>query len=95
MSTQAHERIASATDHPVVQDIAAKVKAGKSFREIVEHFNISPEKESELYEYKARISEGLRDGIPLADVIDQTFSDPKIKAEIHKAIALAKDRIKS
>jgi hypothetical protein len=92
MSTPAHERIASATDHPVVQDIASKVKAGMSFKQIVDYFDISPEKESELYEYKARISESLKDGIPLADVIDQTFSDPEIRAEIHKAIAIAKSR---
>ena len=90
--TPAHERIASATDHPVVQDIASKVQSGMSFKEIVEHFNISPEKEAELYEYKARISEGLRDGIPLKQVIDEVFSDEEIKAEIYKAIDVAKSR---
>lgn len=92
MSEPAHARIASATDHPVVQNIASKVKEGMSFKQIVDHFDVSPEKEAELYEYKARIAESLKDGIPLKQVIDETFSDPEVKAEIYKAIDVAKSR---
>lgn len=89
-TTQAHEKIVQATDHPVAQQIAGLVKQGMDFQEILDKYiterNLSADKVAEIHEFKSRIQEALRIGTPIDQVIKSVFSDPQIQQEVMQGI---------
>ena len=82
------EKILQTTDHPIARMIADFVASGKSFGQIMEEYEpkMHPDKAKEIYEFKTRISEKLRDGHSIHHAIDHTFKDPQIKMEILELI---------
>ena len=84
MKASAYEVTASSSNS-VAAKIAKKIGSGLSFDQILKASGVSEANEALIYEYKARISELLRDGVPFATVINNVFKDPAIKAEIMAA----------
>lgn len=82
------ERILIATDHHVARAIADHVASDMSFHQIMEKYKdqIGPDNEAKVHEFKSRITEQLKEGIPYKTVINNVFTDPVLRAEAFKVI---------
>jgi len=76
------ERMLVISDHPAARKIADHVASGMKYGEIIKQFNVSPEMESKIHEYKSRIESDLRSGHPFEQVINRYFSNPKTRSII-------------
>ncbi len=86
------ERILLASDHPVSQQIATHVARGASFTDVMNAYDIHPEKEAQIHEYKSRIQELMREGVPIEHAVKSVFTDKAIIKEVINAITEYKHR---
>ena len=86
MDFSATERILHASDNSVTLKIAGQVARGASFHSIMQKYDLDPTKEAQIHEFKSRIQELLREGIPIETAVRKVFKDKKIISEILKGI---------